>query len=457
MTIMKSILIICGSIMLSTVIFAQQCAEPDATIWQNSWHTCQKSVNPNPARGTSHWIQYDLGQVRTLSKSWIWNTNDPSRLDEGFKEVQIDFSVDGETWMNFGQMVFPKGKGTAVYGGFPGPDLSQINARYILITALSNYGNASCYGLTEVKFNLLPNSDRDTPELNDICSAYFEGISVDEVGEEEALISWGFSFPDEEEEDYFYFPVQFRPRGTQEWDGQLAEEAMSVILEELEPNTTYEYRIGTVCGELITYTNIRTFTTEEGEVEDCEPVSEIEVEEVTDGSALIYWEEVDATEGYLLAYREVDSEEEWQTKYTVEPFLELSDLQAETDYEIYIAIFCEEEELWNDETPLYFSTNAGGTVTNIDPVSASEIQWQVYPNPSRGMFIFDWQGNSSGRVTYRVLDSMGRQHLVGNINRQSSGQMRIDLLGIPDGVYFLQLSSEEYPLLGTRRLVKISQ
>jgi hypothetical protein len=73
------------------------------------------------------------------------------------------------------------------------------------------------------------------------------------------------------------------------------------------------------------------------------------------------------------------------------------------------------------------------------------------------MFIFDWQGNSSGRVTYRVLDSMGRQHLVGNINRQSSGQMRIDLLGIPDGVYFLQLSSEEYPLLGTRRLVKISQ
>ena len=84
--------------------------------------------------------------MRNLSKTWVWNTNDPDKVDQGFKTVRIDYSEDGENWTNWGEMTFPKAQGEAVYGGFAGPDLQNVKAQYVLLTAISNYGDATCAG-----------------------------------------------------------------------------------------------------------------------------------------------------------------------------------------------------------------------------------------------------------------------------------------------------------------------
>ncbi|MEL7020843.1 MAG: hypothetical protein AAGK47_04505, partial [Bacteroidota bacterium] len=128
---MKNILLIIVCLGTSILLHAQ-CFTPDASIWQNTWASCSTSPNPVSNYGNTHWIRYDLGVQRQLSKTWVWNTNDPSQLDQGFRQVKIDYSTDGVNWSHWGQMSFPKAGGDAVYGGFAGPDLSNIQARYVL-------------------------------------------------------------------------------------------------------------------------------------------------------------------------------------------------------------------------------------------------------------------------------------------------------------------------------------
>lgn len=135
---------------------AQDCFEADHSIWLNTWSSCFESENPRSEYGQSHWILYDFGEIRTLSKTRIWNTNDPNKLSQGFRDVRIDYSLDGMHWEAWGQMQFPKAEGHFIYPGFEGPDMNGIKAQFVLLTALSNHGHSSCYGIAEIKFFLLP-------------------------------------------------------------------------------------------------------------------------------------------------------------------------------------------------------------------------------------------------------------------------------------------------------------
>lgn len=135
---------------------AQDCFEPDAEIWKNTWRSCAKNQNPKQEYGVSHWIMYDFGEIRNLSKSWVWNCNDPDQLESGFRDVKIDYSLDGVNWSHWGEMRFPKAEGHAIYGGFQGPDLLGLKAQYILITVIDTHGDPDCAGIAEIKFNLLP-------------------------------------------------------------------------------------------------------------------------------------------------------------------------------------------------------------------------------------------------------------------------------------------------------------
>ncbi|MBK9255528.1 MAG: T9SS type A sorting domain-containing protein [Saprospiraceae bacterium] len=62
--------------------------------------------------------------------------------------------MDGITWQVLDTVIFPKANASGFYEGFEGPDFGAVSARFVLITALSNYG-APCTGLGELKINVL--------------------------------------------------------------------------------------------------------------------------------------------------------------------------------------------------------------------------------------------------------------------------------------------------------------
>lgn len=123
------------------------------TTWFDGWMSCETSMNPNPDRGESHWILYNLNENYSLYKMHIWNTNAPEYLNNGMRNIAIDISSDGMTWNEVGEFQIPIADGTSTYEGLDLLDFGGMNARYILITGLTNHGG-NCYGFSEIRIDV---------------------------------------------------------------------------------------------------------------------------------------------------------------------------------------------------------------------------------------------------------------------------------------------------------------
>lgn len=211
--------LIFGSSFLGTQLFAQNDIRRHGTGLDDQWLSCSPNMSPNPVRGNSHWIMYDLGDTYALSKSVLWNFNTPERinsygnepwsvsalqgtLDDGLRDIIIDLSDNGTVWQEWGRFSLPKGQGSGHYLGESGPDFNGKTARFVLITAMSNHGGA-CYGLGEVKidatiatvssgetpftgvqFSVFPNpaNDKTTLHINDLPSGEYSISLIDMQG-----------------------------------------------------------------------------------------------------------------------------------------------------------------------------------------------------------------------------------------------------------------------------------
>lgn len=120
----------------------------------DSWRSCEETANPNPERPVSHWIMYDLGYEYTLDSTYIWNYNAWGNSEMGVKDAVIDYSLDGADWTHLRTFRIEKASGSYKYDGAPGPTLNNTTARYILVTALSNWGDTECTGLSEIRFGV---------------------------------------------------------------------------------------------------------------------------------------------------------------------------------------------------------------------------------------------------------------------------------------------------------------
>ena len=148
-------LILSTILVLSTTISYTQVYDTSRhnTNYNAAWISCTSSTNPNTARGESHWINYDLRNNYDIFQISFWNLNDPARLTEGLKDIAIDISTDGISWQEAGTFTIPQSQGSGYYLGDRGINLNGTTARYVLITALNNYGG-ECYGLSEIKMDV---------------------------------------------------------------------------------------------------------------------------------------------------------------------------------------------------------------------------------------------------------------------------------------------------------------
>jgi hypothetical protein len=146
----KTILLIAALALFQHLAVSQCYPDRHSTNYFDGWISCEPATSPNPARPVSHFILYDFGKVYKLGQMTIWNTNDPSHLDWGMKDVAIDYSTDGENWYTAGDFTFPQASGLSTYEGEEGPYLGDIEGRYLLITGLTNYGG-ECFGLSEMR------------------------------------------------------------------------------------------------------------------------------------------------------------------------------------------------------------------------------------------------------------------------------------------------------------------
>jgi hypothetical protein len=127
------------------------------------------------------WIQYEFDGVYKLTELWVWNYNNSyeSTLGFGFNEVRIEYSTNGTNWKVFGDVQFPQAPGEEGYAHNPPIDLQGVAARFVRLTAQSNFSGLSQFGLSEVCFFYTPAHPRQPQP-----AAGATGVNVN------ALLSW---------------------------------------------------------------------------------------------------------------------------------------------------------------------------------------------------------------------------------------------------------------------------
>jgi len=119
-----------------------------ADMWLSS------TTGPQPT-----WVQYEFDRVYKLHEMLVWNHNSFLERIVGFgiKDAVVEYSVDGAAWTTVGTThEFARGASAAGYAANTVVDLSGVVAKYIKITANSNWGSLPQYGLSEVRFLYIP-------------------------------------------------------------------------------------------------------------------------------------------------------------------------------------------------------------------------------------------------------------------------------------------------------------
>ena len=106
------------------------------------------------------WIQYEFDKIYKLHEMWVWNHNgmmEPT-IGVGFKDVSIEYSVNGTDYMTLGAThEFARASGASDYAHNTTVDFGGVAAKNVRITAISNWGSiVDQYGLSEVRFLYTP-------------------------------------------------------------------------------------------------------------------------------------------------------------------------------------------------------------------------------------------------------------------------------------------------------------
>ena len=182
-------------------------------------------------------------------------------------------------------------------------------------------------------------------------------IVIDNITYESADVIWTG-----ETDDY---ELQYRIVG-EEWISEIVISANDFILEYLVPNTDYQVRILSICSESQTsiWSEIETFTTLNIPIPPCESPINLNVEDVTDQSALLIWEQGnDQNTNYELQYRDATSDI-WNIIEDIdETTYLLTDLVSNTLYLWSVRANCSEERIseWAEESE--FTTDRAGIST----------------------------------------------------------------------------------------------
>ncbi len=151
--IMKKYILLFVLLLSGIMVVGQAYPDRHSTSWKDAWISCQETESPNIKRDPGHWIMYDFGAQYALQESTIWNFNVPDTTNRGVNDIVVDYSSDGETWIEVMEFSVPEAPGSAFYQGVAGPDFEGIVARYVLVSILNTHGDASCAALSEIRIN----------------------------------------------------------------------------------------------------------------------------------------------------------------------------------------------------------------------------------------------------------------------------------------------------------------
>ncbi|BDI34532.1 hypothetical protein CCAX7_65830 [Capsulimonas corticalis] len=128
---------------------------------QTMWHTLDGPVAKAPASGlplSPGWVKFHFTKPQKVDAILIWNHNQATLTDRGFRKARIYGSSDGATWRPLTRnetIELPRATGSPIDGPTSIPNvLASQPLKSIIIAAEDVNGNygGSCFGLSAVRF-----------------------------------------------------------------------------------------------------------------------------------------------------------------------------------------------------------------------------------------------------------------------------------------------------------------
>ncbi|MCK4291555.1 MAG: discoidin domain-containing protein [Planctomycetes bacterium] len=123
-----------------------------STVGIDMWLSAKDGPQPT-------WIQYEFDKVYKLHEMLVWNHNTEFEdlLGFGLKGVTVEYSTNGTDWTELaGVPEFAQASGKDDYAHNTTVNFGGVRAKYVKLTANSNWGGTDQYGLSEVRFLYIP-------------------------------------------------------------------------------------------------------------------------------------------------------------------------------------------------------------------------------------------------------------------------------------------------------------
>lgn len=159
-------------------IWSQCDSYEEPNVWNQSWLSCQTSIDPATTGPASHWVQYSFDQVYIIDSLHLWNYNvDIALVNNGVQHFEVYSSLDSIDWTMQGTFTASPASGMDTYEGEGFAITQSFNSKYLLLRLLDNHGG-SCTGISELRIGVDDETCEDfQPQVMieyAICDQYFE-------------------------------------------------------------------------------------------------------------------------------------------------------------------------------------------------------------------------------------------------------------------------------------------
>jgi len=283
-----------------------------------------------------------------------------------------------------------------------------------------------------------------TSEFEVKASAGPSGVTTSSITQSTAIVNWSAMNPAE----IVGYEVRYRVSGSTANFEQLINitgNITSTTLSGLQSGTNYEVQVRGICG-----TGRRTdwssgsFTTT-GNVGEgiCVTPSNVRVSTLDARNARISWTpNIAGAVCYIVSYGPAGtSSNTWPQFLVAHPgsSLDATNLESGVQYEVRIRTNCTAcgfrgGVITEASAPVFFNTSGskvGGEVSNLD--------LKVYPNPSSGRFMVNFNSLEAGNVGIEVVDITGRVVLNNTFEAiAGNNEIPVDLSGSSSGIYVVK-------------------
>ena len=233
------------------------------------------------------------------------------------------------------------------------------------------------------------------------------------------------------------FEIEYGPRGFSHGAGTTTTATTApAVISNLDYETQYDLYVRAICDQntYSAYSNVVTFTTGQRPSEDCEPVSNLTVTEITDNTAHVAWTPAEGTDTWQIVVTDAQGANVADEVRT-DSFFNLAGLTAGKDYTVKVRTVCGDDN-FSAYVSTNFRTTGGVGISDVNTVSCT-----IYPNPTSNATTISVSG-VNGKVKIEVVDMNGRVVSSESLECSSDCVKTMDVDNLAQGAYFVRITAD---------------